>query len=224
MKRISVRGDIIQNGSKWVYEWLGIDATCPADVLKALEDAAGDDVEVDINSGGGEITAGSEIYTILRSYQGNVLINILGLAASAASVIAAARKSRISPTALLMIHNTSTSARGDHQVFDHQAEMLREADQAIANAYKEKTGMSDDDLKQLMDNETWMSADRAVSLGFVDEVMFQESAPVIYNGTTILREETISKIRGIVKQPTGKQDQAVFLNAKLNYLKKVRKQ
>jgi ATP-dependent protease ClpP protease subunit len=105
MSKIEVKGAIVSNEDKWIYDWFGIEAVSPKDINKALNEANGQDIEVDINSGGGDIFAGSEIYTSLRSYKGSILINIVGLAASAASVIAMAGKSQITPTGIFMIHN-----------------------------------------------------------------------------------------------------------------------
>lgn len=217
MKKINVKGDIIRNDNKWVYNWYGIDATCPKDIVTALEEAAGDEVEVNINSGGGDIFAGSEIYTELRNYKGTVNINIVGLAASAASVIAMAGKSTISPTALFMIHNVSSYNSGDHQVFEKQAQVLRQADQAIANAYKDKTGMSDEELLQLMDNETWMNAEKAVSLKFVDDVMFSKKENVaLYNSTSIIKDDVLNKMKALARENDKEKDNAM---AKINLLK-----
>ena len=171
--KINVKGNIVRNDSKWIYDWLGIEATSPNDIIAALDKANGEDVEIDINSNGGDIFAGSEIYTALRSYKGSVNINIVGLAASAASVIAMAGNSKISPTGLFMIHNVSSYASGDHNALEHQASTLRVADQSIANAYKSKTGMSDKELLSLMDKETWLSAEQAVKLKFVDGIMLK---------------------------------------------------
>ena len=152
--RIDIKGYIIGNDSKAVYDWLGLESTCPNDVLKKLNKANGKDVEVYINSGGGDIFAGSEIYTALRGYKGNVIINIVGLAASSASVIAMAGYSKISPTALFMIHNVSTYASGDYKALEKEAGTLKIANKSISNAYKEKTGLNDNELLKLRDNET----------------------------------------------------------------------
>ena len=97
MRKIEVKGTIVGNADKWIYEWFGMDATCPKDVNAAISEANGEPLLVEINSGGGDVFAGSEIYTALKAYAGTVEINIVGLAASAASVIAQAGHSRISP-------------------------------------------------------------------------------------------------------------------------------
>ena len=145
-KRINIKGVIIPNNYKWFYDWLEMDATCPNDVEKVLTEANGGDVEVYINSPGGIIDVGSEIYTMLRSYEGDVKIYIVGEACSAASVIAMARYCEMSPTALMMVHCVWTGAVGNHSVLEHTAEMLRTADESLANAYMHKTGMSKEDV------------------------------------------------------------------------------
>ena len=105
MTKLKIQGDIISNDNKWIYEWLEYDSTCPKDVENAINEANGEKIEVEINSGGGDIFAGSEIYTLLKSYKGEIEITITGLAASAASVIAMSGYCRISPTAMMMVHN-----------------------------------------------------------------------------------------------------------------------
>lgn len=85
MKKIEVKGPIIRNSEKWIYEWFGMEATCPKDIGNAIAEANGEPITVEINSGGGDVFAGSEIYTALRAYSGDVEIHIVGLAASAAS-------------------------------------------------------------------------------------------------------------------------------------------
>ena len=229
MPKINVKGTIVADDDKWIYDWFGMEAVSPKDINKALNDANGQEVEVDINSGGGDIFAGSEIYTALRNYKGNVLINIVGLAASAASVVSMAGKCRITPTGMFMIHNVSSGARGDYRDMQHSAEVLKVANQSIANAYKEKTGLTDQELLDLMDKETWMSAEDAVKNKFVDEILFtnqfsNESKYAFYNSTHVIPKETIEKIRNTVKRPQSEnKDEAVFLmqkaQAQINLLK-----
>jgi ATP-dependent protease ClpP protease subunit len=223
MKKINIKGDIVQSSDKWIYGWLGIEATSPQDVNKVLNEANGEDVEVDINSGGGDIFAGSEIYTALRNYKGNIQINIVGLAASAASVIAMAGKSRITPTGLFMIHNVHGRASGDYRDMDHSSEVLKTANQSIANAYKEKTGLKDEELFKLMDKETWMSAEEAIKNKFVDEAMFSQPQTVkgFYNSFGGIPHEAIEKIKSKIKKPDIESDDnsAFLLQAKLNLLR-----
>lgn len=217
--KIDVKGSIVPNGDKWIYDWFGMDATSPKDVSDALEQANGMPIDVEINSGGGDIFAGSEIYTALRGYAGGVNIHIVGLAASAASVIAMAGKSEMSPTAMMMVHNVSSSAEGDYHNMDKQSDVLQQANKTIAAAYVGKTGMSEADALVMMDKETWLTAQQAVEKGLVDKVMFNDSpqlAASYSNG--LLPRSVIDKIRNQIKNPQAEK-QADFLQAKLNLLK-----
>ena len=173
---IKIRGEIIPNDYKEVYDWLGYENTCPKDIENALSETDGE-VVVQINSGGGDVFAGSEIYTLLKN-RGNVKIEILGEAASAASMIAMAGHCTMSPTALMMIHNVFTCASGDKNEMAHTSEMLNEADKAIATAYCDKTGKSEEEILEMMNQETWLNAKSAKEHGFVDQIMYADESMV----------------------------------------------
>ena len=85
-----------------------------------------------------------------------------------------ARKCKMSPLAEIMIHNVSTSTSGDYRDMEHSVEVLKKANKTIANAYILKTGMSEDEAYKLMDAETWLTADEALKLGLVDEIMYSD--------------------------------------------------
>lgn len=128
-----------------------------------------------INSPGGDCIAASQIYAMLMDYPDEVTIKIDGIAASAASVIAmAGTKVLMAPTALMMIHNPATITMGDHEDMKRAIEMLNEVKESIINAYEIKTGESRIKLSHLMDAETWMNANKAIELGFADEVLKDE--------------------------------------------------
>lgn len=218
MRKIEVKGTIVGNADKWIYEWFGMDATCPKDVNAAISEANGEPLLVEINSGGGDVFAGSEIYTALKAYAGTVEINIVGLAASAASVIAQAGHSRISPTALFMVHNVSGSAAGDFHDMQQEAEILQTANKAVAAAYLEKTGKSMEELLGIMDAETWMDAQKAVEYGFVDEVIFA-SAPTLTNGIGVLPAQTIHKLKDLLPARGEENAEVKTVTAKLKLLR-----
>jgi ATP-dependent Clp endopeptidase proteolytic subunit ClpP len=203
-KRIDVKGQIIESGNEWVYDWLGLENTSPKKIIKALQEAGGEDVEIYINSPGGSIFAGSEIYTELRNYSGKKIIKITGIAASAASVIAQAGECEISPTGMFMIHNVKTSASGDYRDMDNTGDALRAANQSIMNAYIDKTGMDAEILQDLMDRETYLSAQQAVDHGFVDKIMFSDNAIPMQNAFGGIPPETIAKLRNMIKDPGQK--------------------
>lgn len=171
MKKIQIAGTIVNNESYPVYEYLGMTATSPGSIEKALNEANGEDITIEINSGGGDVFAGNEIYYKLSNYPGNVIIDITGLAGSIASVIAMAGKTRIIPSGMIMIHNVSSGANGDYRDMEHQADVLKSANRAIANSYQVKTGMKQEELLSLMNKETWLSAEEAYKMGFVDEII-----------------------------------------------------
>ncbi|MDD4688517.1 MAG: Clp protease ClpP [Eubacteriales bacterium] len=130
------------------------------------------DVTVWINSPGGDCVAAAQIYNMLMDYKGNITVKIDGIAASAASVIAmAGTKVLMSPVSMLMIHNPMTIAFGNSTEMQKAISMLDEVKESIINAYEIKTGLSRTKLSHLMDSETWMDANKAVELGFADDVI-----------------------------------------------------
>ena len=130
------------------------------------------DITVWINSPGGDCVAAAQIYNMLMDYKGSVTVKIDGIAASAASVIAmAGSKVLMSPVSMLMIHNPMTAAYGNSAEMQKAIEMLGSVKDSILNAYEIKTGMSRTKLSHLMDAETWMDANKAMELGFADEIM-----------------------------------------------------
>lgn len=141
------------------------------------------DIILEVNSNGGLVTVGSEIYTALRSYKGKVTAEITGMAASAASVaVMGADKVVMSPTAQMMVHKALFNwVSGNSDDLDKASSALKSSDKAIVNAYVAKTGKSEDEIMQLMRNETFMSAQDAVENGFADEVMSFEAVASIDN-------------------------------------------
>ncbi len=136
-------------------------------------------VTVWINSPGGDCVAASQIYSMLMDYKGDVTVKIDGIAASAASVIAMAGTTVLmAPTALMMIHNPMTMAFGDYEDMQKAIEMLDEVKESIINAYEIKTDLSRARLSHLMDSETWMNANKAIELGFADDLLKDEKKAV----------------------------------------------
>ncbi len=180
--KVEIRGTIIPNDYKWYYDLFDMDSTSPKDVQMAIDAAGGAELEVYINSGGGSIDAGSEIYTLLRSYQGGIKIYITGVAHSAASVIAMAGYSEMSPTALMMVHCVSVAGvSGNHNELQKRVEMLEAADQALCTAYMEKAGMTQAQALELMEKETWLTAEQAKNRGMVDKVMFEGTGETAFD-------------------------------------------
>lgn len=163
------------NGTIAEESWFDDDVT-PQLFKDELNSGTGD-ITVWINSPGGDCVAAAQIYNMLSNYKGKVTVKIDGIAASAASVIAMAGDTvLVSPVSMLMIHNPATIAWGDHAEMQKAINMLAEVKESIINAYVLKTGLSRPRLSHLMDAETWMDANKAVELGFADEIMTRAKA------------------------------------------------
>lgn len=230
--KIEIKGPIISNDEQWMYDYYEMEATSPNKVTQLLNEANGEDVTVDISSGGGYVDSGSQIYTALKSYSGHVTTEVTGLAASAASVIAmGGNKIRIAPTAQIMIHNASMGAQGDHRDMEHASEVLKVINKSVVNAYVIKTGKSEEELLDMMNKETWLSAKDAKELGFVDEIMFMEDnlkATASTGATAMLPQQVINSLRnnGIKntkKESLSKEDiQSMFAEFKTEMLNELK--
>ncbi|MFY0930510.1 MULTISPECIES: head maturation protease, ClpP-related [Lactobacillaceae] len=127
-----------------------------------------------LNSPGGDCVAASRIYTMLMNYPDDVNVKIDGIAASAASVIAmAGTKVSMAPTAMIMIHNPLTIVGGQKEDLDQAAQMLAETKESIINAYELKTNLPREKISAMMDDETWMNVNKAIELGFADDMLGQ---------------------------------------------------
>ncbi len=226
-RRVDIRGVMVPNDYKWIYNLFGMDATCPRDVQKVVDETVpGDEIEVYINSGGGVIDVGSEIYTLLRGRE-DVKIYITGEACSAASIVAMAAHCEMSPTALMMVHCVSTGAKGNHSTMEHTAEVLRTADKALSSAYIAKTGMTEEQALEMMEKETWLTAEQAKEKGLVDKIMFEEKEkkPTLVAGPLfeLPSMEMMEKARKMMKETGASQkDESVFLLQKKLELLKMR--
>lgn len=131
-------------------------------------------IDLWLNSPGGDCVAASRIYTMLMNYPDDVNVKIDGIAASAASVIAmAGTKVSMAPTAMIMIHNPLPIVGGQKEDLDQAAQMLAETKESIINAYELKTNLPREKISAMMDDETWMNVNKAIELGFADDMLGQ---------------------------------------------------
>lgn len=220
--RIDIRGVMVPNDYKWYYNLFREDCTCPRDIQNVIDAAVdGDEIEVYINSPGGVIDVGSEIYTLLHRFE-NVKIYITGEACSAASIVAMAGYCEMSPTALMMVHCVSSGVRGNHSDMEHMAETLRTADRALCTAYTAKTGMSEEEALEMMEHETWLTAQQAKERGLVDAVMFEEKkedVPLVAGPLFELPdEEKLNRARRLLKEETSEAFPTDLLKAEWDFL------
>lgn len=207
MGKIDIKGDIVSDDAGSFYEWFGMSSTYPKLVQQAIDNDQDEEITLNIASNGGDVFAASEIYTMLKSSGKRIVVNVQGLAASAASVISMAGDTvRISPTAHIMIHKASTGIVGNSDDLEHQSTVLNSIDESIALAYEMKTGLKQPELLDLMAKETWLNAKTAVDKGFADEIMFfendDEEEIMVTNATHQLPSKSaIAKFKNMIATP-----------------------
>lgn len=148
----------------------GVTAKRIAGALRAI--GAGNDVVVNINSPGGDLFEGMAIYNMLRDHKGGVTVKVLGVAASAASIIAmAGDQIEIARAGFLMIHNTWVVAMGNRLDLRAMADTLEPFDAAMADIYAARSGLDAKAVAKMMNAETWIGGAAAVDQGFADELL-----------------------------------------------------
>ena len=146
--------------------WEGTGVTAKR-VSAALRSIGARDLTVNVNSPGGDFFEGVAIYNLLREHKAKVTVNVMGIAASAASVIAmAGDEILMGDGAFLMIHNAWTVAIGNRHDIAQAAEVLAPFDAAMAKVYAQRAGITEAEAAALMDKETWIGAEQAVTDGF----------------------------------------------------------
>lgn len=173
--KIEAKGPIISDDEAWFYDWLGWKCTNPGKVAKMLEEAAGDEVLLEINSTGGSVMAGYEIYKNLKDYAGKVTAHIIVACSAATFLACAADEARISDGGIFMIHNVQSYTEGDYRDMQMEAEALKQFNEGIINIYERKTGKDRQELQRLMDQNTYMAPDRAIEYGFVDGYIYEKT-------------------------------------------------
>lgn len=185
--------------------WWGDEVTPEAfrDELRQMKG----DLTVHINSPGGDVFAGVAIYNALKDYsKGKVVVKVDGLAASIASVVAMAGDEIImSPGSMMMIHNPWSIGVGSSDELRKAADTLDQIKDSILPIYTERSGMSEDEVKDLMDAETWMTAEKAVELGFADTVQKatkekEETVNLMYSNFAFSMSATKSAMKDFINK------------------------
>lgn len=150
--------------------WRDDDVINAKDIRESL-DTVTDDIVIKLNSPGGDVFEGIEIYNYLKDHPSNITVEVTGLAASAATfIIAGADNVIMNVGTSLMIHEASTFAWGNKQDIQKTLNALETIDDSILAIYSDKTGQSSEQLREWMNEEKWFAADEAVEFGFADEV------------------------------------------------------
>ena len=169
--RVNVKGVIIPQEYKRVYDWYDMESTTPKDVADALAAANGQPIEVYINSRRRLCSCrDGHLHSLVRVSRRGQYQNHLRRQRGKRHCNGRAQHD-FTPVGQMMIHNVYSSADGDYRALHRAGDRLDIACDALANAYMRKTGKTRDEIRAMMDAETWVDARRAVELGLVDEVM-----------------------------------------------------
>lgn len=206
-------------GEDW---WTGEGMTAKI-VSKVLRNNVGKEITVNINSPGGDFFEGLAIYNLLKEHDGGVVVRIVGMAASAASIIAmAGDQIKIAEAGYIMIHNAWNVCVGNRHEMADMSNTLEQFDATMASLYAKKTGLSIADISAMMDSETWISGKDSVEKGFAtqfldsDELDVEDKAKSSYS--TALKEVDValakagksrSERRSLIKNLTSTPGAAV---------------
>ena len=161
-------------------------------IVKELQALTTDKVNVHINSYGGDVSEGLAIYNVLKNSKAKVTTYCDGFACSAASVIFMAGEERIMNSAsLLMIHNAWSRASGNAEAFRKQAEDLDKITQASINAYMSRVWITEEELKEKMNAETWLTAQEALADGFATKILEEEDDGVNQSAFRAIRDRVL---------------------------------
>lgn len=177
---INLSGELISDACAELYRYYDYTAGffCPGDVRAAIAQLQpGEELEIQVNSVGGLVDGGTEIYSLLESCHNPKKAVIQSLAASAASyMIQPCDRIEIHLPAQMMIHLAQSGAHGNKHVFQRAYQMLDTSDRSILSVYKKRCGdkATSERLEYLMENETYLTSTDALALGLVDAIVGQE--------------------------------------------------
>lgn len=167
-----IYGDICSDGWKWYDSDVSAN-----DIVNKLQSVHANSIDVYINSYGGEVAQGVAIYNALKRHKAKVTTYVDGFACSIASVIAMAGDVRkMYSNSLLMIHNAWTVAQGNADELEKAAEDLRVINEATKQAYLEVVNITEEELTAMLDAETWITAEKAVEMGFATEIVAEKKS------------------------------------------------
>jgi len=210
--------DLIIHGDITSMKWEDSDVGS-YDIAQDLASITTPKLTVRINSYGGEVSQGLGIYNLLKSFKGEVITINDGFACSAASVIFLAGKQRIMPrSSLLMIHNAWTYTAGNSNELRKTADMLDKVTQPSVEIYLQSSNLSEKEIKKMLDEETWISADEALSYGFATLVSDDEPKQSLENHflyKLVVKNKELEKEAHTIKNSLVPKDSwKSFLNGK----------
>lgn len=196
--RTQLNGYIVADEDAEIYRWWGYPVCSPADIRRAVaENPPGEALTVEINSPGGSMFAGFEMYSVLLGAGCDTEAEVQSLAASAASTaMLGCKRVKATPVAQVMVHNPAVMSDGDQ--YDHRktAKDLAKFSQSILNAYELKSGgkRTRAELEAMMNAETWLPVQEAVDAGLVDEII---------GGAELLPSQVVNAVGGGIRALSG---------------------
>ena len=189
--RTQLNGYIVSDEDAGVYRLFGYSVSCPADIRRAVaENPPGETLTVEINNYGGSMFAGFEMYSVLQGADCDTEAEVQSVAASAASTaMLGCKRVRATPVAQVMMHNPAIAADGNQHAHRKTAKDLDKFAQSILNAYELKCRgkKTREQLKAMMDAETWLPVQEALEAGLVDEVI---------GGGSLLPDQVVNCVGG----------------------------
>lgn len=205
------------------------DKSIDADLVReALEDVT-DDIVIKLNSNGGDVFQGIEIYNYLKDHPSEITVEVTGVAASAATfIVAGANKSIMNTGTSFMIHEASSFAWGNKAELKKVLNALETIDDSILSIYEAKTGQTKDQLNEWMESEKWFTAEEAVKYGFADEVKEKKKdvtdqidiAALINQSVAEAMTQFVAQAKNKVETPKDTQDEKQKQKSLLNKLRK----
>lgn len=176
--RVTLNGIVSADDDLEIYRWWGCQAFSPKTVRDALAaNPDGEELILEINSCGGSVQAGSEIYTVLRSADIPTRAEIQSFAASSASYLSLGCQAvYMSPVAQMMVHHPTTGTSGNQTAHRQSVQMLDSISEGILNVYEAKSNgkCSREEFAAMMESETWLTAQAALDAGLVDGILYEE--------------------------------------------------
>jgi ATP-dependent Clp endopeptidase proteolytic subunit ClpP len=211
-----------------IYDEIGGWGISAKQFISELNTLEAENITLRIHSPGGEILDGNAIYNALVRHPANINVSIDGLAASMASVIACAGDTvTMASNGLFMIHNPWTMAAGESEELRKSADLLDKMKENIVGAYQKRTGLGKGELSDMMDAETWMTADEALENGFIDSIGEKVSVQNSFDLSKFKNTAALTRILALmtktVNLPSEEESQnilqrlaAFFKNAELD--------
>jgi ATP-dependent protease ClpP protease subunit len=203
-----------------IYDVIGGYGVNAANFRATLKAVKTKNIRVRINSPGGYVFDGIAMYNDMLAFRrngGHIGVEVTGLAASAASILAMGGDTiQVAHNAFIMIHNAWVGIAGDRNELAKASSVLERVDAALARTYAERSGMSVDEIAEMMDDETWMDGDKAVELGFADESVRSDvkastrfDLSAYFNVPSVLKNSAKGTVENVETQTAAPDAQAV---------------